>query len=448
MLKNFNNVRIREKILNYPNKKGFTLVELLGVIIVLAIISLIAVPITLKIIDMSRKNSFKVSAEGVIRAATMYYSDNTDRVYTHFKKSGTNYITFEFDEAVGKKGINELGDTLDLSGKIPVGGKVIVYKTGDVEVVDLTDGIYYVNKEVDDSIKISDDTAGPSREELNEMIEKLQKEIDKINSKNDDQDERIDKNAQDIDELEENVNKISGDVLDKTYPIGSIYISTNGTSPTTIFGGVWERYGEGKTLVSLDSSNSNFDTVNKTGGKDNVTLSTDNLPSHTHTIPKLTGSSNSAGGHTHTYSGSTNSTGSHTHNASGNTNTTGNHSHTVNIWTSGWGGWPSMTSPFGHYVLLWSQSVQANYRQEQITGNMMAATYGNTDTIGNHSHSFNVNTSSAGSHSHSFSGTTANSGSHTHTISTDESKTSSTGSTKAFSVQNPYITVYMWKRVA
>ena len=44
-------------------KKGFTLVELLAVIVILAIISLIAVPIVLDIINNSKENSKKESIE-------------------------------------------------------------------------------------------------------------------------------------------------------------------------------------------------------------------------------------------------------------------------------------------------------------------------------------------------------------------------------------------------
>ena len=41
------------------NKKGFTLVELLAVIVVLAIIALITIPVTLNIIENARKGAFE-----------------------------------------------------------------------------------------------------------------------------------------------------------------------------------------------------------------------------------------------------------------------------------------------------------------------------------------------------------------------------------------------------
>ena len=45
------------------NKKGFTLVEILAVIVILAIIALIATPIVLSIIDDTKKSATLRSAE-------------------------------------------------------------------------------------------------------------------------------------------------------------------------------------------------------------------------------------------------------------------------------------------------------------------------------------------------------------------------------------------------
>lgn len=55
-------------------------------------------------------------------------------------------------------------------------------------------------------------------------------------------------------------------VLGKTYPVGSVYISISDTDPKTVFGGTWEAYGKGRVLVGVSSSESEFNSVNKTGG--------------------------------------------------------------------------------------------------------------------------------------------------------------------------------------
>lgn len=71
------------------------------------------------------------------------------------------------------------------------------------------------------------------------------------------------------------------------YPVGSLYFSTNSTSPATIYGGSWERYGQGRTLVSINENDWDF-TPGKTGGEKTHTLTIDEMPSHRHEIDKFT----------------------------------------------------------------------------------------------------------------------------------------------------------------
>lgn len=63
-------------------------------------------------------------------------------------------------------------------------------------------------------------------------------------------------------------------LLDRMYPVNSIYISTNSTSPASLYGGSWERYGTGRVLVSADDSDTDF-TAGKTGGKKNYDAAKD-----------------------------------------------------------------------------------------------------------------------------------------------------------------------------
>lgn len=55
-------------------------------------------------------------------------------------------------------------------------------------------------------------------------------------------------------------------VLDLIQPIGSLYFSTNSTSPASLFGGSWERYAQGRVMVSASDTDKDF-TVGKTGGE-------------------------------------------------------------------------------------------------------------------------------------------------------------------------------------
>ena len=78
-------------------------------------------------------------------------------------------------------------------------------------------------------------------------------------------------------------------VLDKVYPVGSIYIATVSTNPDTLmFGGsghtTWTAFGAGKTLIGIDSGDTDFDTVEETGGAKEVTLTSaqSGVPAHAH----------------------------------------------------------------------------------------------------------------------------------------------------------------------
>ncbi len=71
--------------------------------------------------------------------------------------------------------------------------------------------------------------------------------------------------------------------LEKIYPVGAIYMSVVSTSPATLFGmGTWVAFGAGRTIVGLDSGQTEFDTVGETGGAKTHTLSSAEMPSHTH----------------------------------------------------------------------------------------------------------------------------------------------------------------------
>ena len=67
--------------------------------------------------------------------------------------------------------------------------------------------------------------------------------------------------------------------LDIFYPVGSIFISTVSTNPSSYMGGTWERFGNGQTLVGVNEGDGDFNTPNKTGGAKSHILKSSNLPS-------------------------------------------------------------------------------------------------------------------------------------------------------------------------
>lgn len=89
-------------------------------------------------------------------------------------------------------------------------------------------------------------------------------------------------------------------MLKALYPVGEIFITHRSGNPYDILGfGNWDRYGSGRTLVSVDPGDTDFNGVDKVGGEKSHTLLTSEMPAHTHTTPALT--TGSAGNHAHTY---------------------------------------------------------------------------------------------------------------------------------------------------
>ena len=93
--------------LNCNKKKGFTLIELLAVIVILAIIAVIATPIITGIIEDSKKESFKRSAEGVVEATKFDIADKmTDSGYTYTLSDGKIVNLNENVKISNSKGMN------------------------------------------------------------------------------------------------------------------------------------------------------------------------------------------------------------------------------------------------------------------------------------------------------------------------------------------------------
>ena len=101
------------------------------------------------------------------------------------------------------------------------------------------------------------------------------------------------------------------------WPIGSVYISVLSTNPATLLGfGTWVRIAEGRTLVSQQSSDVDFDTAEEVGGAKTITLTAAQIPSHTHIQNSHNHTQNSHNhtqnshnhtqvGHAHTHDGAT-----------------------------------------------------------------------------------------------------------------------------------------------
>ena len=66
-----------------------------------------------------------------------------------------------------------------------------------------------------------------------------------------------------------------------SHPIGSIEINISGANPSTYLGGTWIAWGSGKVPVGINTSDTEFNTVEKAGGSKTHT----HTYSHTHGVP-------------------------------------------------------------------------------------------------------------------------------------------------------------------
>lgn len=166
---------------------------------------------------------------------------------------------------------------------------------------------------------------------------------------------------------------IAIDTFNIIWPVGSVYTSVLSTNPNTLFGfGTWSAFAAGRALVGLDSGQTEFDTVEETGGAKTHALTTAELASHTHSI-SASGTTSSNGDHFHedgmgqsstngTIFGSNartnafdlDSTGSATNVVNPYTSTTGAHTHTVTVTgTSGSNGSGTAHNNLQPYIVVY-----------------------------------------------------------------------------------------------
>lgn len=102
------------------NKKGFTLVEVLAVIVVLGLISVIIVPKVINTVNDSEKKSYEASVNNLVKALNGISADKR-----------ANLISFEGCSIDFDNDVNTCTD-LDFSGELPTSGSIIVDSNGNV----------------------------------------------------------------------------------------------------------------------------------------------------------------------------------------------------------------------------------------------------------------------------------------------------------------------------
>lgn len=67
-----------------------------------------------------------------------------------------------------------------------------------------------------------------------------------------------------------------------SHPVGSLFETTVSTNPGTLYGGTWAAWGGGRTPVGVNTADTSFNTVEKTGGEKTHILTVAETPSHSH----------------------------------------------------------------------------------------------------------------------------------------------------------------------
>ena len=196
------------------------------------------------------------------------------------------------------------------------------------------------------------------------------------------------------------------------FPVGAIYMSTTSANPSTFWTGTtWQAFATGKTIVGIDTSDTDFNSVNKVGGSKEVVLTIPNLPTHNHTVGDNSHShtANGVGDHSHVLNDHAHYLPPHQHGSGwGEQNQTGY-----------WGNWPGKNSYLGSGATDGDNNMFLTSPVDQWTNGAGA-----------------VGMSGSGAHSHTINATT-----HSHTL-------SNTGSNTAHSNLQPYIVTYIWKRIS
>ena len=97
-------------------KKGFTLVELLAVIVILAIIALITTPMIMGVIEKARKGAAIASVNGLLEAGEQYQIEG-------------------ILEGKTSNNIDLTGDTLNIKGKKPDRGTLLIDSLGNMSII-------------------------------------------------------------------------------------------------------------------------------------------------------------------------------------------------------------------------------------------------------------------------------------------------------------------------
>lgn|SRR5574344_409049 len=99
------------------NNKGFTLIEVLAVVIILGVLASISFPIVKNIINENRKKTFESSLDGIVRSVELYVTNSgitSNRTFSYddinIKKEHDKFVSGEISYVNGQITLNNFSD--------------------------------------------------------------------------------------------------------------------------------------------------------------------------------------------------------------------------------------------------------------------------------------------------------------------------------------------------
>ncbi len=126
------------------NAKGFSLVELLMVLAVLALVLLIITPWVLTAINDARKGAFSASSYGLVKTAENHYYRRT------VNGNSIEEVVYKFNNGAQSTPVPATMAPLDYSGERPKRGKIVVTEEGEIYMA-LKNGLFCSYKSYDES---------------------------------------------------------------------------------------------------------------------------------------------------------------------------------------------------------------------------------------------------------------------------------------------------------
>jgi len=207
----------------------------------------------------------------------------------------------------------------------------------------------------------------------------------------------------------------------EVFPVGFVFISVVSTSPATLLGyGTWSAFGAGRVLVGLDAGQTEFDTVEETGGAKTHTLTSGEMPAHTHVQDSH---NHTQDAHTHTQNSHNHTQDAHTHTQDAHTHTQNSHTHTV--------------TSVGSLATGSTTNLTGASDTSSTTATAAAATATNQTTVATNQTTVATNQAA-----------TAVNQNATATNQAATATNQSTGGGGAHNNLQPYIVCYFWKRTA